>query len=328
MHPLDAGGAPPVRPGGLTARLLGGRTAVLALGVLVAALAVPMTTATTATAPPPRPTTSAADGGSGHESGLAPHRIVLWGDSLAWEARNSFSQEMRQAGANVITRTFGGTAPCDWLGDITAQLRLWRPTGAVLAFSGNTVSACMRGRDVLTAYRADVAAAVDALTAAGVDVHLVDAPARPDQPVNADGMTPLAGLWRELAAHRDGGVAVVPAALAVTAGGHWARYLPCARGEPCESRRPGLPAGPAGPPAPGSGAAVATDATGGRTEAAKVARGATATAGPGWVMVRGPDGVHFCPVDTAPMQPCPVRSAGAERYGAAMAAPFTRRAGA
>jgi hypothetical protein len=40
----------------------------------------------------------------------------------------------------------------------------------------------------------------------------------------------------------------------------------------------------------------------------------------GQVTIRDPDGVHFCPVIVGPMVACPVPSAGAARYGQAMAA--------
>ncbi|WP_462188871.1 MULTISPECIES: SGNH/GDSL hydrolase family protein [unclassified Frankia] len=205
----------------------------------------------------------------------APARIVLWGDSLAWEARETFSRLATEGGAQVLVRTFGGTAPCDWLADVDVQIRAWRPTVAVLAFSGNTISACMRGRDVATAYPADTGAAVRLLREAGVQVRLVVAPPRPDQPVRADGMTDLDRMWRAIAAAHDG-TEVVFADLAVTMRGRWSDRLPCQAGEPC---RPD-----------------------------------------GTVVVRGPDHVHFCPVTVPVMIPCPVFSAGAERYGAAMAA--------
>jgi hypothetical protein len=41
----------------------------------------------------------------------------------------------------------------------------------------------------------------------------------------------------------------------------------------------------------------------------------------GYVVVRSPDGVHFCPApESNPSKPCPVWSSGAYRYGAAIAA--------
>ncbi|MBL7495781.1 hypothetical protein I6A81_05790 [Frankia sp. CN7] len=210
----------------------------------------------------------------------ADPRVVLWGDSLAWESRGAFQETAQAAGAQVRTRTFGGTAPCDWLADIPIQIREWRPTDAVLSFSGNALSACMRGRDVVDAYRADGEAAVRLLRAGGVRVWLAVAPPRPDQPVRTDGMTDLDRVLRSIAAVHDQ-TGVVFADLVVTARGRWAARLPCRPGEPCQPD--------------------------------------------GQVRVRGPDRVHFCPVPTPAMTECPVYNAGAERYGAAMAAPFLAR---
>nr|MDT0667123.1 hypothetical protein [Micromonospora sp. DSM 115978] len=95
-------------------------------------------------------------------------RIVLWGDSLAWEAQDAFGQVAHTAGADVRVRAFGGTAICDWFDDIDVQLDDWAPTTSVLAFSGNAMSSCMQGRDVATAYRHDATTAATRLAAAGV----------------------------------------------------------------------------------------------------------------------------------------------------------------
>ncbi|CAO5239704.1 SGNH domain-containing protein [Frankia sp. AgKG'84/4] len=165
-------------------------------------------------------------------------RIALWGDSLAWESQGSFAQTVTaehrdSAPARVLMRTWGGTAPCDWLTDIRDQSRRWHPTVAALAFSGNQGSDCMRGRDLLSAYRQDVTAAVEQLTAAGTTVLLVEAPPRRDQPVDAAGLTPLDRLWREIAASHPR-TQVAPAGRAVSADdGRFAPTLPCDRGETC-----------------------------------------------------------------------------------------------
>ncbi|OHV45866.1 hypothetical protein CC117_08800 [Parafrankia colletiae] len=86
----------------------------------------------------------------------------------------------------------------------------------------------------------------------------------------------------------------MPAALAVTAGGHWARVPAVRAGRAVRDHLAGTVAQPG--------------------------------AGAGQVLVRGPDGIHFCPVDTPPMRPCPTWSVGAKRYGVAMAASLTREA--
>jgi hypothetical protein len=139
---------------------------------------------------------------------------------------------VRGGGAEVQVRAWGGTAICDWLDDMRVQVRRWEPTVAVLSFSGNGLSACMRGRDLLAAYREDAAAAVDLLTTAGVQVDLVAAPPRRDQAVGDDGTTELGRVWRSVAAGNDR-ARVIESGRVVTDHGRWATALPCRRGEPC-----------------------------------------------------------------------------------------------
>ncbi|EFC80750.1 hypothetical protein [Parafrankia sp. EUN1f] len=161
-------------------------------------------------------------------------RIVLWGDSLAWEARDSFVAAAQADGSSkTLTRTWGGTAPCDWLDDMRKQARRWDPTVAVLSFSGNTGSDCMRDRDLLTAYRTDVTEAVEILTRRGVEVVLTDSPPRKDQPVGADGLTELDRLWRDIASMRTD-VRVAPAGEILTIKGQFMPRLACEAGEACE----------------------------------------------------------------------------------------------
>ncbi|MCK9878504.1 hypothetical protein MXD59_22520 [Frankia sp. Ag45/Mut15] len=167
---------------------------------------------------------------------VAGQRVVLWGDSLAWEAGAVFTRDVEaDRHATALVRTWGGTAPCDWLPDLAVQLRAFRPTVAALAFSGNEGTPCMRGRDLVAAYRADVGQAVDQLTAAGVAVVLVEAPPRSDQPVDAAGRTALDRVWQRIAAdHRPGGVVTVaPAGRVVTDNGRFTPTLHCTRGETC-----------------------------------------------------------------------------------------------
>src|SRR5689334_25265552 len=48
-----------------------------------------------------------------------PLRVALYGDSLAFEARDHFTAALTATGqAEVRTATYGGTAICDWLGQM------------------------------------------------------------------------------------------------------------------------------------------------------------------------------------------------------------------
>lgn len=161
-------------------------------------------------------------------------RVGLWGDSLAWEAGGAFARTVLDDHHNeVLVRTWGGTAPCDWMTDLREQVDRWQPTVAALAFSGNQGTACMRGRDMVDAYRKDVTDAVQLLTAHGAEVVLVDAPPRRDQPVDAAGLTALDRVWRDIAATHPH-TRVAPAGRAVTtATGDFTPSLPCGPGETC-----------------------------------------------------------------------------------------------
>src|SRR4030081_3513638 len=73
-------------------------------------------------------------------------RVILYGDSLAFESRDFFSLAM-QSGTDVevVDRTFGGTAICDRLDQMRRDLHDLQPTAVVLEFVGNNVTNCMRG---------------------------------------------------------------------------------------------------------------------------------------------------------------------------------------
>ncbi|ADP82088.1 SGNH/GDSL hydrolase family protein [Pseudofrankia inefficax] len=219
----------------------------------------------------PRPTRAAA---TGHG------RIVLWGDSLAWEARGPFTHVATLDGDEVLDRTWPGTAICDYVADMRTQIRDWHPTVAVLSFSGNGFTPCMRGRDPLTAYREDASTAVALLRAAGVQVRLVVSPPRRGQPVDSDGLTDLGRVYRDVAAANPG-TQVSYAGFAVTVDGQWSATLPCSAPEPCNT-----------------------------------AGTVTVRAPDGTHFCPDPD---TPPVPTANLVDCPVYSPGAERFGLAIA---------
>jgi hypothetical protein len=202
-------------------------------------------------------------------------RVLVYGDSLVVEAQEPFRQAARDEGAHAVDlRIWSGTAPCNWVGDVPGAIRDFRPTVAVIAFSGNR-PACMDGRgDLMAAYREDVTTMVDQLVSAGVQVRLIEEPARETDPVDAAGRTRLGELWETIAAATPN-TRVVRADLSVTDGGRFVPTLPCDPGEPC------------GPD--------------------------------GRVVVRAPDGVHFCPHPPEVVGSCGMYSSGARRYGLALA---------
>jgi hypothetical protein len=230
-----------------------------------------------------------------HDADRAPIRVVagehvvLWGDSLAYEAALPFVARLRAATGNSVVvdpRTYGGTATCDWLPDIEREVASARIAVALLEFSGNALTPCMAGTDgrplrgaaYLAAYRRATLDAIRVLRAAGARVYLVGAPR---------GRTPspegeaLQRWYRRVAGERRG-VVFLDAGAAVLDRGRWTSTLPCLADE-------------------------------------NAADGCVS----GRIVVRAPDGAHFCPGAGPAVRgvtgPCPRWSSGAVRYGRAMA---------
>jgi hypothetical protein len=227
---------------------------------------------------------------------LAARRVVLYGDSLAWQARGFFTAALAGAGiTQVTTRTYGGTAICDWFGQMRADAAAIDPDAVVVEFSGNALTRCMRALDgsALTGaayfqkYAADAAAVLDIFTPGHTLVFFAGAPISRGAERTGDPTTPtLHTIYAAVARSTPYG-RYTDAGASVLSGGRWTETLPCLAGEPC---------------------------TGGRD-----ANGTPVN------IVRAPDGAHFCPGAPAAVRgvttECSVWDGGAWRYGNAMAAP-------
>ena len=217
-------------------------------------------------------------------------RIVHYGDSLSWESRDFFADAIGDR-AEVIDRTLGGTAICDWLdGTMSADIIGNQLGAAVVQFSGNNFTDCMldeageglTGSDLEARYRADAESVIALFVGNNIPVVFAGSPvAGPDKPES-----PLNDMYRQLAEDRDG-VFYVDAGAAVLDDGKWTKTLPCRPDEPCE--------------------------------------GGTDANGVGVNIVRAPDGIHFCPTGDDAIdgvtEECAVYDSGAHRFGDAMAAP-------
>ena len=226
---------------------------------------------------------------------IAVRRVVLYGDSLAWEARDFFTRAL--AGAfitQVTTRTFGGTAICDWLGQMRADAASLRPDAVVVEFSGNALTPCMRapngsaltGGTYFQKYASDSAAVLDIFSSRHTLVFFAGAPISRDAERAGDPTAPtLHTLYAALARSTPYG-RYIDAGASVLAGGRWTATLPCLPTEPCMGRD-----------------AIGTPVN----------------------VVRAPDGVHFCPSALPAVRgvtaPCSVWASGSWRFGNAMAAP-------
>jgi hypothetical protein len=222
--------------------------------------------------------------------------VILYGDSLAWEAADAFVAAFAgRPGVQVITRTYGGTAICDWLDEMHDDAATLAPGAVVLEFSGNNLTHCMEDADgrgltgdaYWARYRADAQAAIDTFAPHNTRVYLAGAPISHDQEARGDFHGGLVNAMYEQLASERVGVMYVDAGAAVLDHGRWTATLPCVPGEPC---------------------------TGGTDRAGRAVN-----------LVRAPDGGHFCPANEEAkrgvVDACPVWSSGAFRYGNAMARP-------
>jgi hypothetical protein len=215
--------------------------------------------------------------------------VILYGDSLAWEAQAPFRAALSAAGATrVITRTYGGTAICDWLPQMRIDESELRPEAVVIEFSGDEFTPCMHGPSgqPLTGaayyekYLDDAQSALSIFTAGDTVVYLAGAPISRQAWFSHDPDADRLNQMYAALAESEDRAQYVDAGSAVLDRGRWTKTLPCLADEPC-------------------------------------------TGGDGVDVVRGPDGNHFCPVAPPAVQGvtvgCPVYSSGAYRYGTAMA---------
>jgi hypothetical protein len=223
-----------------------------------------------------------------------PPRVVLYGDSLGWEAQRPFRAALAAAGITQVSiRTFGGTAICDWLAQMRADEIALHPDAVVVEFSGNALTPCMKAldgsalstADYYAKYQQDARSVLNIFTRTAT-VYLVGTPISEHAALAHDpNGGRLNSLYQSLAARTLQAHFVAAGAAVTLIGGGWTHTLPCLQGEPCTG---------------------GIDAQGRRVN-----------------VVRAPDGTHFCPVAHPAIhgvvESCPVYSSGAYRFGSAMA---------
>jgi hypothetical protein len=219
--------------------------------------------------------------------------VALFGDSLAWEAQPYWTALIHEDNEAALTfDTFGGTATCDWFRRMREVESQYHPKVVELVFSGNNLTACMKGYDLYTSayydkYRADTLAAISIFATGTTHVYLIGAPITKKQQSVPDWQK-LNMMYATLAQADAARVTYVNAGLAVEGpGGTFAETLPCLKGQPCK-----------GPTVGGIPSNV----------------------------VRSSDGTHFCPSEEGDVHGviggCPVYSSGAYRFAKAMVAPL------
>lgn len=225
----------------------------------------------------------------------AGERVVLYGDSLSVEAGPAFAETVRsRSDADVEVRATPGTAPCDALEAIRADLAAGpeaggRPAVVVLQFLGNNATPCvagpggrpLEGAALAERYAADVRTAVELLAADDVRVVIAGPPPAPGLPGGAtelidEDYLSLVTRWAGIGI---GQVRYAPAGETVAGEDRaYVSRLPCR---------------------PGEGEAEGCEG--------------------GEITVRSPDQIHFCPTALTDALSCPVHSSGAERFGEEMA---------
>lgn len=209
-------------------------------------------------------------------------RIALYGDSLVSEAGQDFAYLATLAGASVQVHTFPGVSTCDYFASMSTVARDWRPSVAVLLFTGDVFTPCNGDVQVGTPqyyaeYRHETRTAISIFRAVGTRVVLIGQPADSTARLTKNG-TALNRLYQSIA-RATPGVRYDDAGQAVMAKGRFTWTLPCLPGRPCTGPH--------------------------KTN-----------------IVRSPDGVHFCPNgETTPdhgLEVCDVYSSGAFRFASAM----------
>lgn len=212
--------------------------------------------------------------------------VVLYGDSLSFEAYGAFDDELaRTSDAEVLARVEPGTSPCDVLETMVDDAAL-EPAVVVVQYVGNNHSECMlgpggeqlAGRALADRTEADVRAATEIFATQGTRVVLVAGPVAPGLPGDPDLADAYNGIVNEWAGRDLGQVRYADAAATVTGPDHgYVDRLPCRDDE--------------------GGAQGCVD---------------------GEVVVRSPDRIHFCPRGGDGLA-CSVPAPGARRFGEEMA---------
>jgi hypothetical protein len=208
-------------------------------------------------------------------SSTGGRRALLIGDSLIEESQASWQDLARSDGWDPREMSYGGTAPCDFFDRARQAVDDFDPQVVAIAFLGNALTPCMKHRDGSPLTSDEVVAKYRTDLQRLIDIF------GPQTAVYLVGApqtrVPSDGIVdvsRELAAELSN-VEYIDGGALISPDRTYADTQPCLLGEQCT-----------GPVVGGVPQNV----------------------------VRNTDGIHFCPVDHQPGQPCPVYASGAFRY--------------
>jgi hypothetical protein len=211
--------------------------------------------------------------------------VFVYGDSLVVQSEPYLDVVAKSLGMSVTVHAFGGIAPCDAEQWLAGDLQQEHPSIVVLAFSGNSLTECMRdkrgellsGKRLVAKYRADIERSVSLATRVGVPVVVASPPAAENR---AGSWQQLDAMYRDIAAARAPLVQYLDAGTEIAPGGAFSASQRCLPFE------------------------------------VSVANGRCAK-DDGGISVRARDGVHFCAAVVDPVSnalSCPGYSSGAMRY--------------
>ncbi|MGH9026001.1 MAG: hypothetical protein ACRDWD_07780, partial [Acidimicrobiia bacterium] len=225
------------------------------------------------TPPPPNPAPAPEPRGNAK-------KVMLYGDSLTWESQGNFALMINNSGGHNVPRTYPGTAICDWLPFMKADMRKGGARAAVLSFGGVNHTPCvagLTGSKLEHKYRRDAEHAIKIFAKANLHVYLVAPPRRVGQvgrhELYDDYNKAVVNSGYTRAEVVDGGT---------TLRDENDRYRMRADCRPYEGPN----------------------------------RGCNSN---GRIKVRGADGWHFCPTVSPVFAPCPVWSGGAWRFAERLA---------
>ncbi len=233
-----------------------------------------------------------------------PLRVEVWGDSFAAQATpyiNFYMDLSRKAAVQV--HAYGATAMCDWFQDMYNETNPANPAGfhpqvVILQFFGDSFTKCMQqngvslqGQALVNKYSADSRYAIGIFSRRGIPVYFMSTPLSIYQSKVYTGLSPLGQMFSQLPARFPAGnlVRYIDGATPLELNGKFTYTLPCLPWETCTGRW----------------------ANGTKT-----------------VVVRQPDGFHFCPVNEKPnifgIVVCPVPMPGASRFALTMTGAISR----
>jgi len=160
----------------------------------------------------------------------APRRVLVYGDSLTWEAQAGIEQaiEAQLPGWDAVVRTSPGTATCDALPAMRGGDGNLNAGVVVLEYVAVPFGPCMTGKDSLAQHTADTQAALALWASRGVPVVLVGAPRAVGDPSDLTGTAPIN---RDLAARANQTFVDSGVLLRDPWTGVYQQRLPCLDGE-------------------------------------------------------------------------------------------------